>query len=184
MNLDELKSNWENAGTGKKSREELFMMTKIRNHPKLNRIRIKLVIESILLIAFLIVYNNIFDGGNKPLWANITLIIGAALFMLTDFIGYLTLQNPISGNNIKNSLNAFHLKLKRITFFSLIASFIFSLSVVLFFASTVVFTKSKYLMLAGMIITMIVLIYVSYKNWMLRINLIRSAEIEFEKSMN
>ncbi len=182
MNLEELKSNWEKAGIEKKSQAELLMMTKIQNHPKLNRIRLKLIIESVLLIAFLIVYHNMFDGGNKPLWANITLIISAALFIFTDLIGYLTLQNPIKGNNLRESLNNLHLKLKRITVFSLTVSLLFGLSVILFFTSTIIFTTGKYLILAGMIITMFVTMYLSYKYWIVRINQIKTAETEFDKT--
>ena len=184
MNLEELKSNWEKSGAEKKSQAELLMMTKIQNHPKLNRIKIKLIVESILLITFLVVYNNIFDGGNKPLWANITLIISAALFILTDLIGYLTLQNPIKGSNLKASLNRLHFRLKRVTIFSLTASFFFGSSVILFFTSTVEFTKGKYLMLAGMIMTMIILMYLSYENWILRIKQIKTAKTEFDKITN
>ncbi|CAN5478011.1 hypothetical protein BH10ACI1_BH10ACI1_15380 [soil metagenome] len=184
MNLEELKSNWKQTGAEQKSQAELLMMTKIQNHPILNRIRLKLIIESILLIIFLIVYHNMFDGGNKPLWANITLVISAALYILTDFIGYLILQNPVSGNNLKNSINNLHLKLKRITFFSMLTSFLFGSSVILFFAPTIDFTKGKYLMLAGMIVTLIILMYLSYKNWMFRINRIKTAKAEFDETVS
>lgn len=182
MNLEELKSNWKQTGAEQKSQAELLMMTKIQNHPILNRIRLKLIIESILLITFLIVYHNMFDGGNKPLWANITLVISAALYILTDFIGYLVLQNPVSRNNLKNSINNLHLKLKRIAICSLTVSLLFGSSVILFFSSMIIFTKGKYLILAVMIIMMFVSMYLSYKYWMLRINRIKTTEMEFDET--
>lgn len=179
MDIDEFKSNWKQSGTDKKSRKELMMMVNIQNHPKLNRIRIRLIIEVILLVAFIVSYNNIFDGVNKPLWVNIALLITAALFIITDVIGYFILQNPIRGNNIKESIFNLHINIKRISVFSLIVSFLFGLVTIIFF--TIAVSQYKYLKFAGLLITLFFMIYMSYNSWLQRMNQIKKSGMEFEE---
>ena len=53
MELDKLKSIWKNTGSGKKNQNELLMMTKIKNHPKIKRMRGKFLIETLLILVFL-----------------------------------------------------------------------------------------------------------------------------------
>ena len=179
MELDEFKSNWQNTGDMTKNQSELQMMTKIKNHPKLNRIRIKLIIESILLVTFLLVYHDFFDGYTKPFWVNTFLIVSVILFVVNDIIGFMTLQNPIHGTTITQSLNKLTLKLKRLSMLSIVSSLFFGISIISFFISGINFTTGKYVMLAGMIITLIGLIYVSYKNWKYRIQYFEKVIEEF-----
>jgi cation transport ATPase len=181
MDINDLKTDWNRIETNKKSRKELMMMIKIQNHPKLNRIRIRLIIEIVMLVAFLAAYNDIFDGPEKPLWVNVILIFSAVLFILTDAIGYWVLQNPIQESNLRESLTKLHTKIKRLSIFSLIASFLFGLSVVLFFTSTIVFTPLKYLQSAGLLIALMFMLYISYKSWAQRMNQIKQAGMEFEE---
>jgi len=42
MEFDTLKSDWKKTGNAKKNQEELLMMTKIKNHPIIKRIRIQI----------------------------------------------------------------------------------------------------------------------------------------------
>ncbi len=74
MEFDHLKSSWKSTGQGKISQAELLMMTRIKNHPHIKRTRIKLLIETILIVVFLAVYYDGFDSATKPLWANFLLI--------------------------------------------------------------------------------------------------------------
>ena len=180
MNLNELKSNWQNSGTAKKSISEIEMMTKISNHPKIRRISIKLLIEVILLAAFLIFYNDIFDGSNKPLWVNVLLVASAVFFILNDVLGLIYLVNPVKENNLRHSLHHLYSILKRMALFSIFSSLFFGISVILFFTSTIDFTTSKYVMLAGMLVTMLVMVFLSYQNWMYRINQVKATQMEFE----
>lgn len=179
MDFNELKSNWKQSGTDKKSRKELMMMINIQNHPKLNRIRIRLIFEVILLVAFVASYHNIFDGANKPLWVNIMLIFTATLFILTDVIGFFVLQNPIRGDNLKESLHNLHINIKRISVFSLIVSFLFGLITIIFF--TIAVSQYKYLKFAGLLIALFFMIYMSYNSWLQRMNQIKTSGMEFEE---
>jgi len=181
MKIDELKSHWQKSSYPAKSSLELKMMTKVRNHPKLARIRIKLIIEVTLLVAFIALYKDLFDGGAKPLWVNISLGVSVALFIINDIVGYFTIQDPIRAGNIKSSINTLIPKLKRLSILSITSSLFFGLCLILFFSSTIDFTQEKYLMLAGMLITLIIFSFVSHRNWFYRIKHFQKVEQEFNE---
>lgn len=179
MELDNLKSNWKKAGVGKKDQNELLMMTKIKNHPDIKRIRTKFIIETILIIVFLAVYYDGFDGANKPLWANLLLIGATISYIIIRFAGWLVLRNPIKGENLKSSLITFKNKLQRMAISVLLTSFLFGSAIILFFASSIDFTKGKYFMLAGMALSLILLVYLSSRNWFKRVEGINTTLLDF-----
>lgn len=179
MELDNLKSNWKKAGVGKKDQNELSMMTKIKNHPNIKKIRVKFMIETILIIVFLAVYYDGFDGATKPLWANILLVITTMTYIIVRFVGWFVLRNPIKGDNLKTSLVNFQIKLKRMTIFVLVTSFLFGSAIILFFASSIDFTKEKYFILAGMALSLVLLVYLSSRNWFKRVEGINTTLLDF-----
>lgn len=180
MEFDNLKSNWKKAGVGKKDQKELLMMTRINNHPNIKKIRIKFIIEAILIIVFLVVYYDGFDGATKPLWANLLLIVAAISYIIVRFVGWLVLRNPIKGDNLKTSLVNFQNKLKRMAISVLVTSSLFGSAIILFFASSIDFTKGKYLILAGMVLSLMLLVYLSSRNWFKRVKGINTTLIEFK----
>ncbi len=182
MELDKLKSNWKKMGVGRMDHNELSMITEIKNHPNIKKIRIKFIIETILIILFLAVYYDGFDGATKPLWANLLLIVSTISYIIVRFIGWLVLRNPIKGENLKTSLINFQNKLKRMAISVLVTSFLFGSSIILFFASSIDFTKGKYLMLAGMVLSLILLVYLSSRNWFKRVEGIDKTLLDFNNS--
>jgi len=180
MNIDELKTHWKKAETGTKDRRELAAMTSIQNHPQLKSIRIKLVIEIVLLITFLATYSNMFDGADKPLWVNILLSAAALFYILTDVFGYLTLRKPVLGCNIKESLHQFYQKLDRVRYFSLIGSSLFGLAVLMFF--TTGFAKYGVFKFTVLFIILLFMIYLLHRNWALRTKQIKTSSMEFKES--
>lgn len=180
MNLNELKSQWNAVEATKKSPDELSIIIAIKEHPELKKIKIRLIIELILLTVYLFIYHNIFDGHDKPEWTNIALISSAVIFIATDFYGWLLLRNPIRRDSITQSLSSFYRSLKVIGFTSLIASFFFGSSIILFFAIPVELTPDKYLILSGMVLTLITSIYISGRNWLNKSSRIKEVITEFE----
>lgn len=124
MELNDLKSNWQNAGGAFKSETELLKMTKITHHPSLKKIRIKLIAETIFLLLFLVIYYDWFDGDKKPFYANIVLVTGLLLYIANDIIGYVSIAKPVSGLNLKLSITNYFAKIKRLAIFSLVFFFI------------------------------------------------------------
>ncbi|MDX1627283.1 MAG: hypothetical protein R3345_01215 [Fulvivirga sp.] len=184
MELEDLKSNWKKTGTGKKDQKELLIMTKIKNHSNIKRIRAKFLIETILIIGFLAVYYDGFDGALKPLWTNILLIGSTLAYIIFRVSGWLVLRNPIRGENLKKSLIRFQSKLNLMARLNLIISFLFGSAVILFFTLSIDFTMGKYFILAGMILSLMLLIYLSGINWFKRIESINATLKEFKSDSN
>jgi hypothetical protein len=184
MDINELKSNWQKSNSERKSQTELQRMTRIKNHPKLKRTKIKFIIEVVLLVIFLAVYHNILDGGNKPLWLNIILVISIVFYIANDITGYLALLHPVQGNNIVTSLENLKVKLRRVSIVSLLISMSFAFSLILFLTINIHFTTSKYVLLTGMILTLLIMTYISYQTWISRISQINQSMQEFTESAN
>lgn len=165
MELNDLKSNWQNAGGAVKSETELLSMAKLTNHPSLKKIRIKLLAESIFLLVFLTIYYDGFDGDKKPLYANIVLVTGLLLYIANDIIGYFAIAKPINGLDLKISITNYFTRIKRLAILSLTFSFIYSLSLIIFFASVISFTREKRLLLVGFAIILFQLMFWSFRVW-------------------
>jgi len=178
MEFNELKSNWKESSGTSKSQTELKIMTSIKSNSKLKRIRLKLIIESTLLTLFLFSFYTMLDGNTKPIWLNVLLGFSILLFIINGIIGYLTLHNPIKGMNLKISIETFLTKLKRLSIMSIASSLFFGVSLILFLTSTIDLIQNKYLILIGMIITLLVAIYFSYRNWNYRINRFKNTMAE------
>jgi hypothetical protein len=182
MELDNIKSNWKKMGDGKKDQNELSVMTSVKNHPNIKKIKIKLIIETILIIVFLAVYYDVFDGATKPLWVNILLIVASIPYIIVRIVGWFVLRNPVKGDNLKKSLINFQDKLKQMAISVLVTSFLFGSSIIWFFASSIDFTTAKYLMLGGMVLSLIVFVYLSSRNWFKRVEGINSTLSDFNST--
>jgi len=165
MELNELKAGWKNAGGHLKSEEDLLSMTKVINHPAIKKIKTKLVIQVVLLLLFLFVYYDWFDGNKRPLYANLALVAGLLLYILNDVVGYVSLTKPVGAANLKQSVMHYLARVKRLFFFSVIVACLYSISIILFFTSTIIFTKEKGLVLMFCIVIIVQVIVLSSKIW-------------------
>lgn len=165
MNQNDLKSNWQNAGGDFKSEADLQRMTRIINHPSIKKIRTKLIIETIVLLFFLFIYYDWFDGHKKPFYANTALALGLLLFIFNDVIGYIFITRPIGGANLKLSNENYLIRIKRLSISSVIITFLYSISIIIFFTSVITFTKEKGLTLIFSTVVIFQLILLSVRMW-------------------
>ncbi|MEO6136328.1 MAG: hypothetical protein ABIP35_14310, partial [Ginsengibacter sp.] len=180
MELNDLKSGWQNAGQAFKSEADLQRMTRIINHPSLKKIRTKLLVESFMLVFFLFIYYDWFDGDKKPFYANAALVAGLVLYIVNDVIGYVSITRPIMGNNLRLSVQNYLWRLKRLSIFSLIITCLYSISIIIFFTSTIIFTKEKGLMLVFSTVVVIQLILLSSRIWSKRIKNLKQQVDDFD----
>ena len=181
MNLDEMKSEWQNAAAAQSfQQEELKGMTSIKRHPVLNRIRKKLLVEAFAMLALLVLFNDAFDGASKPAYATMALVVGALLYLGSNLYSFFVLQHPISQANIYGSLQHFLSRLYYVRSFSLVASIVYAASLLLFFTSTIVFDAKKLLLLGGALIAFVVLLYFSFALWTKWISRIRQSISELQ----
>ena len=179
MDLDQLKSNWEQVGSGKKSQDQLLMMTKLKNHPQIKRMRLRFAIEGIFLLLFTAGYYDGFDGVDKPLWVNILLVVTAISYILTRLSGWLLLKNSVKMENLKVSLIGFQSKLKRMVISVVTTTLLFGFTVISFFSVSVDFTKSKYVIVAGMMLLLVAVAYASAKDLNQKIGMINKTLADF-----
>jgi hypothetical protein len=181
MELNDLRSDWQNAGGSSKSKTDLLNMTRIAHHPSLKKIRIKLIAETIFLLFFLVIYYDWFDGGQKPLYANICLLTGLLLYIGNDIIGYISIAKPISGLNLKQSVAGYFSRIKRLAAFSLAFSLLYSICLIVFFASAIHFTKEKRWLLVALAIILFQLIFWSSRVWTRRIKSLQQQVKDFDE---
>src|SRR5665647_129844 len=151
MELQDLKSGWQSTEVPFKSEVDLLKMTKIKNHPSIKKIRTKLMVETICFVFFLTVYYDRFDADQKPMYANALLVISLLLYITNDVIGYISIEKRIKGSDLKISLKRYLARIRQLSVLSLICTFLYSLSFLLFFSSVIHFTKEKSFLLLGMI---------------------------------
>lgn len=173
MELQDLRSNWQNAGDTFKSETDLQKMTKISRLPAIKKIRVKLIVETISLGFFLFIYYDWFDGDKKPFMANALLVGSMLLYILNDVIGYRSIWKPVSGQNLKLSIHKYLSTVKKLSAYSLVISFLYSTCIILFFTSVIHFTNAKKILLVGIIVVLVVSVFLSYKAWVKWISQLR-----------
>lgn len=184
MELNDLKLNWQNAGGASKSEAELLNMAKITHHPSLKKIRTKLIAETIFLLVFLVIYYDWFDGDKKPLYANIAVVTGLLLYIVNDIIGYVAIAKPINGLNLKLSISNYFTRIKRLAVLSMAFSFLYSVSIIVFFTSVIHFTREKRLLLLGLTIVLFQLMLWSFRVWTKWIKSLKQQVRDFEIDKN
>ncbi len=165
MDLDDLKSTWKNAGSHDLQKNELLRLTQINNHATLRGMRYKLIIEIVVFTGFLALYYDAFDGDQKPVYANVMLVLSLVAFITGNVAAYYFTKNPIQGNNIKASLETRLLILRRIVRFWVVSSIIYSVSLLVFLSSSITFTNTKYGIILTLAIIAAIALYASFQKW-------------------
>ena len=179
MSIDDLKSDWQSAGQGSLSEKELAMMTRVRNHPSLHKLRIKLMTEIVALTAFLFLFYDGLDGAQKPLSVNILLIISIVIYITNNALGYLHIQNPLVSGNLREALAKQAHSLKRLAVLSLVSSVVYAATLLFFLTYQTAFTQHKYIILSALIVTFFLLFYYSWISWQRKITHFRQLEADF-----
>ena len=135
------------------------------NHTSIKKIRTKLVIETIILVFFLFIYYDWFDGDKKPFYANLSLVVGLLLYISNHVIGYFAIIRPIRGANLKLSIQNYLIRVKHLSISSIIITSLYSLSIIIFFTSVITFTKEKGLLLVFSLVVVSQLIFLSFRMW-------------------
>src|SRR5688572_29018849 len=100
MEFDTLKSAWQSGSEQIKSSGDLKNMMQVTNHPAVRRMRKQLAIEVLLFSVFLFVYYDFFDGEQKPLYANVVLVVGILVVIMNNVVHYSLLKLPSKGSDL------------------------------------------------------------------------------------
>lgn len=175
MNLDNLKSNFNSPAQAPVSKEALLRMLNVNQHPSLKGIRIQLMIESIVWIAFLACFYNFFDGHLKPAIWNIALVLAVGLLLVHNAAGYKITNSPINGTNIAESLTNYYHRLKKYAYLS-IASRALAIGILFgYFLSGVESLEQRHYISMGMAGAVIgIQVFLLWRIWSKRIDTITS----------
>jgi hypothetical protein len=179
MDINDLKSDWQNAGKTSLNEEHLKMMTQVNQHPILKKLRLRLILEAILLSGFLLVYYDGFDGDRKPMYINILLVASVIFYIANNLLGYYFVKNPVLAHTMRLSVQNQVRVLKRLSVFSLSSSAIYATTLCIFLASSIDFTTKKYLCLAVVILAYGLLFYTSFRTWKSKIRYFEKLSTEF-----
>lgn len=169
MNQDALKSAWQSVPL-EKSNVSLKSIIRERHRPLMKRIRNQIIIETTAFVIFLFVFNDFFDGDQKPIYA--TWLLGSALAfaILSNLIGYKFIRFHPTGNNISQLLQARIATMKIYAWVSIGSRMFLAVSLLLFFTTVITLSPTKYWILAGIISVFIVQMVLLIRVWTRRIN--------------
>ncbi|HTG56703.1 MAG TPA: hypothetical protein VL943_10580, partial [Niabella sp.] len=93
--------------------------------------------------------------------------------------GYISLTRPVGDANLKQSVIDYLTRVKRLSFFSLLVTLLYSSAIMIYFTSTIVFTKEKGLVLLFSTIIIVQLIILSSKLWERWIKKLKQQKADF-----
>lgn len=165
MEIDNLKTDFQNAEKTTFSKENIQKIIQVKNHPVSKRIKRQLLIETLLWAVFLAVYYNIFDGHLKsPLW-NILLVFAVILILVHNALGFQIISNPINGETILESLKNYQNKIKNYAFISIATRVLAIVMLLGYFISTIHFTTEKLFPLVIVALIFPIQIYLLNRIW-------------------
>lgn len=169
MEIDELKTVWNTVETPVKTTEEIKLMLQENKHPVLKGIRKQAIIEVIGWSIFLVCYYTMFDGGYKPLWVNVLLLLSVLLPLIHNLMSYRFAKYLVQGNTIRESVSNYLSNVKMYAGVSVVSRAIFASGLLLFLTYSIKFNQDKYLSLGVIVLLFLVQLALLGNLWLKRL---------------
>jgi hypothetical protein len=173
MAQDLLKTAWQGMNTETKNYNDLQHMVREKTHPVLKGIRKQLIIEIAAFTIFLVVYYDFFDGDKKPWWANLLLVSAMVFVIVYNLVGYWLTQRRIKGSTLQQSLGDQLNKMKTYAVAFMASRTLAIASLLIFFGSVISFNTTKYWIMAGILLTVLIQLGLLSWIWLARIRRLR-----------
>ncbi|MFN0293440.1 hypothetical protein [Pedobacter helvus] len=183
MEIDNLKSTWQEISIPQKNKEELNLMLKKNSHPVLTSIKKQITIELLGFTAFLFCYFTMFDGETKPIAINLTIMGAILLQLFYGYKGYLMQSKFKSNTNLNDNLQSFTKQLQSYRLQVLLARITFAIGFITFFTYHINFSAIKWLVLAFIIVIFGVQLWLLHRIWSKRISRLELVLEEFKSSV-
>lgn len=170
MEIEELRKEWQSIETPNIALDRLKDMTLEKSHPVLSGLRKQLSIELFGWSAFLIICFSGLDVDQKPIHANVILLVSVALPMICNIYGYQLSKELIAGLDISSSLKNRIVSLRRFARVSIVLRIMLITGVGYFFISTVNITQGKLMLLGVGCVCLIFPLYMLVRIWTKRIS--------------
>ncbi|RYE54047.1 MAG: hypothetical protein EOP48_13095 [Sphingobacteriales bacterium] len=174
MEIDELKNEWNNIKTPKIELDRFKEMSIENSHPVLKSIRRQLLFELIGWSVFLFICYTGLDADQKPILANIALLLSVAFPMIFNIYGYGLSKNLIAGPDISTSLKNRIDSLKRFAVISVLLRLMLIAGVGYFFTSAIYIDERKLIILSIAIVLLILPLCFLVRTWIQRIGKLSS----------
>lgn len=179
MEINELKSGWDQVSTPEKTNEEIKLMLSENRHPVLKGIRRQAAIEIAGWSVFLACAYSMFDGAEKPLWVNILLAVSVIWPVLHNLMGYRFAKYLVNGTNIQASLMNYLSNVKGYALVSVMSRILFAAGLLLFLTYNIHFNPSKYLSLGFIVLIFTAQVGLLYRLWITRLTKLNKAVLGF-----
>ncbi|RFM31819.1 hypothetical protein [Chitinophaga silvisoli] len=144
--MNDLLTSWNSVNTTSSIHAGLLQE---RHHPVLKQIRKQMLIELAGFVLFLAAYYDFFDGAQKPIYANVVLIIAMLAVIAGNVTGYILAKQQLPGDNIREALKIHLKKLRLYACVAILARALMMTGVVVFFkANTMVIALFTLMLLA------------------------------------
>ncbi|WP_276484332.1 hypothetical protein [Paraflavitalea pollutisoli] len=175
MEDKDLKAAWQGTPPPPTNQENIRKMMIANNHPVQQAIRKQLIIETLAFTGLLAVYYNIFDGHEKPLFANILLVAALLVAILHNIIGYRFSRQQVRGNNLQQSLTAAITKWRNYAIGSIASRAVTATCLLVFFTTIIQLTPVKTWLLVGAIVVCAGQLLLLIRLWVRRISQLKQA---------
>lgn len=165
MDLEKLKSEWQNQSISNLSVEEIQDLVRAGKHPGLVRSRRALFIESIAWAAFLLLFYDAFDGHEKPWWLNALLIMAFAALLAHHLLGIRLLGQRKANESLASSLATYRGQLQQFIRLNVMGRLLAMATLLLFFLYGVEWNTNRYLISIGFLGVMLVQFYFLMHFW-------------------
>lgn len=157
--MNDLLTTWNSVNTTSSIHAGLLQE---RHHPVLKQIRKQMLIELVGFVLFLAAYYDFFDGAEKPMYANVLLVVAMLAVITGNITGYVFARQGVTGENIREALR---LHIKKMRLYAVVAI----LARALMMAGIVVFFKANMLVIGFFLIMLLTLVAV----WVRRIKTVK-----------
>ena len=165
MNLDDLKSTYQQADVPTKDGDTLRAMTKLRQNPTFRRLRRRMYIQAAALLAFAIIAYPALDGYEKPWWAQLVMMGTLALYFIHELWGLIKLT-PMGGakTSLVQGLERTQHVVRVRAASTWVVSLLYGIGLMVFFGSTIEWNQTKVLGMAIMLVGIGVAAYQNAKH--------------------
>ena len=179
MEIDELKSAWNDIEIPAKKPDEIRLMLKENRHPVLKGIKRQALMETTGWLAFLICYYTMLDGGNKPLLINVLMIVCVLFPLIHNLMTYRFAKYLVQGNTISESVSNYLANVRIYACVSVAARVLFACGLLIFLTYDIKFNQARYISLGIIILIFLVQLALLGSLWHKRLSKLNAVLTHF-----
>lgn len=164
MTLDSLKAGWQQLPHQSASEARIFRQIETKKKEVFATVRRKLLMIPIIIAAGYVAWEA-FDLAQRPVEGILLVAFAAALMVVNTLLFYSNSRIAKNGSNLLGSLHGMRRQFALQSYLQPLIVGLLHTCWLYAMLSTIVWTTSKYWILAGISVTLIVMLYFSFTYW-------------------